>query len=276
MDVSVVTDRYFSPDSLFWQINRETLMVLSGPRALLLEMAHPLVAAGVAEHSDFRRRPLGRLFRTLGVMTALNFEPHGQAKQAVDHTRHCHGAVRGTLREDVGPYLAGTPYRGADPLLQLWVLATLVDSVLVTHDHLVRRLSLAEKQAYYRGAQRLGHAFGIPPELMPPEYDDFQTYVDAMLSSDALTVGRQGREVVQALLNAPLLGPGIRVASFISVGLTPPRLREAFGLRWTDGDERRFQWLGAAARRVRPFTPAPLVIHPQALLAEWRLRHMHG
>ena len=69
----MLAERYFSPESLFWQVNRESWMVLSGPRALLLELAHPLVAAGVAEHSDFRRRPMGRLFRTLGVMTALNF-----------------------------------------------------------------------------------------------------------------------------------------------------------------------------------------------------------
>jgi uncharacterized protein (DUF2236 family) len=65
------------------------------------------------------------------------------------------------------------PYRAADPLLQLWVLSTLVDSVLVTYAHLVRPLSLAEKQAYYVGAQRLARAFGIPPELHAAEYDDF-------------------------------------------------------------------------------------------------------
>ena len=273
MSEPMPTERYFSPESLFWQINREALMVLSGPRALLLELAHPLVAAGVAEHSDFRRRPMRRLFRTLGVMTAINFEPGPRASAAAGHTRRCHAAVQGHLREEVGPYLAGTPYRATDPLLQLWVLSTLVDSVLVTYAHLVRPLSLAEKQAYYLGAQRLARAFGIPPELTPPEYDDFQTYVDAMLTSDALTVGSQAREVVAALFRPALLGTTVQLSSFISVGLTPPHLRDAFGFRWSRADERRFQWLGAASRRLRPLTPAPLVIHPQALLAEWRLRH---
>src|SRR5688500_14670677 len=120
-----MSDRYFSPDSIFWRVNREGLMVLSGPRALLLELAHPLVAAGVAEHSDFRRNPWGRLFRTVGVMTALNFKPYRQARSAAQHTRKCHTRVQGRLTEDVGPYLAGTPYRADDPFLQLWVLATL-------------------------------------------------------------------------------------------------------------------------------------------------------
>src|SRR5258707_12786274 len=166
----MIGERYFSPDSLFWNINREALMVLSGPRALLLEMAHPLVAAGVAEHSDFRGQPFRRLFRTVGVMTAINFEPAGRARAAVAHTRGCHGPVRGTLPEDGGPYLAGTAYPADDPLLELWVVATLIDSVLVVYQHLVRPLSLKEKQAYYVGGLQLGRAFGIPAELMPPEY----------------------------------------------------------------------------------------------------------
>jgi uncharacterized protein (DUF2236 family) len=269
-------NRYYTPDSAFWRINREALMVLSGPRALLLEMAHPLVAAGVAEHSDFQGQPLRRLFRTVGVMTAINFEPAGRARAAVAHTRGCHGRVHGTLTEDVGPYLAGTPYRADDPLLQLWVVATLIDSVLVMYEHLVRPLALKEKQAYYVGGQQLARAFGIPAELMPPEYDDFQTYVDAMVRSDALTVGPAARAVVNALMAPRALGRAMWLSSFVSIGLTPPRLREAFGFRWTERDERLLQRLGRLSRRLRPWAPAPLVVHPQALFAEWRLRHAAG
>jgi uncharacterized protein (DUF2236 family) len=265
-------DRIFSPDTLFWRINREALMVLSGPRALLLELAHPLVAQGVMAHSNFRARPLGRLFRTVGVMTALNFEPRPKAGVAVKHTRQCHSRVHGTLPEDVGPYLAGTPYRADDPLLQLWVLATLLDSVLAAYEHLVRPLALTEKHAYYQVGQRLGRAFGIPAELMPPTYDDFECYVGAMLESDALTVGPAGREVVSALFAPKLLGPAIRLSSFISLGLTPPHLRAAYGLPWTPAHEQWFQRLGALSRRLRPLTPEPLCVHPQALLAEWRVR----
>jgi uncharacterized protein (DUF2236 family) len=265
-------ERVFTPGSPFWRINREGLMVLSGPRALLLELAHPLVAAGVAEHSDFRRRPLGRLFRTVGVMTSLNFEPHGRARAAVQHTRLCHARVKGHLKADVGPYLAGTPYRADDALLQLWVLATLIDSVLAAYQHLVRPLTRAEKQAYYAGGQRLGRAFGIPPELMPPAYDDFECYVDAMLASDALTVSPAAREIVAALFAPPLLGRAARLASFVSLGLTPPGLRAAFGFQWTERHERWHQRLGALSRRLRPWTPDPLCVHPQALWAEWRIR----
>jgi uncharacterized protein (DUF2236 family) len=144
------------------------------------------------------------------------------------------------------------------------------------YEHLVRPLSLKEKQAYYVGGQQLGRAFGIPAELMPPEYDDFQTYVDAMVRSDALTVGPAARAVVNALVKPRGLGTAMRLSSFISIGLTPPRLREAFGFEWSARDERRLQRLGRLSRRLRPWTPAPLVVHPQALVAEWRLRHAAG
>jgi uncharacterized protein (DUF2236 family) len=270
----MTSDRYFSPDSTFWRVNREGLMVLSGPRALLLELAHPLVAAGVAEHSDFRRNPWGRLFRTVGVMTALNFKQHGQARSAVQHTRKCHNRVHGRLTEDVGPYLAGTPYRADDPFLQLWVLATLIDSVLVTYDLLVRPLTAGEKADYYAGSLQLGLAFGLPRELMPPTYDDFQNYMDSMLSSDLLTVGDTAREITRALFAPPLFGPTVRWTSFVSLGLTPPRLRAEFGFGWSDTAERRLQRLGRAARRLRPLAPAPLMVHPQALWAEWKMRRV--
>lgn len=251
-------------------------MVLSGPRALLLELAHPLVAAGVGEHSDFRRNPWGRLFRTLGVMTALNFEPHTRARAAAGHTRKCHTRVHGRLPEEVGPYLAGTPYRADDPLLQLWVLATLIDSVLVTYDLLAPGgpLTTAEKAAYYAGAQALGRAFGLPREMMPPTYDDFQTYMDSMLTSDLLTVGKTAREICRALFAPRVFGPTVRLASFVSIGLTPPRLREAFGFGWSEAAERRLQRLAGAARRLRRWTPEPLCVHPQALWAEWKIRRV--
>jgi uncharacterized protein (DUF2236 family) len=268
----MLPDRYFSPDSIFWRVNREGLMLFTGPRALLLEIAHPLVAAGVAEHSDFRRRPFSRLFRTVGVMTALNFEPYSRADSAVGHTRRSHGRVRGRLAEDVGPFLAGTPYSAEDPLLQLWVLATLVDSVLAGYQLLVRPLSRDERQAYYAGAHGLARAFGLPPGMMPPTYDDFETYVDSMINSDQLTVGPAAREIAHALLHLPVIGPAVRLGSFASIGLLPPRLRAEFGFRWTPHHERRLQRLARISRRLRPLVPDPLCVHPQALLAEWRLR----
>jgi uncharacterized protein (DUF2236 family) len=264
----------FSSASIFWRINREGLLVLSGPRALLLELAHPLVAAGVAQHSNYRGEPLGRLVRTVNVMAHLNFSTRPQVKHAQRQMRKCHAPVSGHLLEDVGPYLAGTPYDATDPLLKLWVLATLIDSVWVMYDMFVHPLSDADKQAYYTDAIQLAFALGIPPELMPPTYDDFLTYMDSMLNSDSLTVGDEARAIVDALLYAPGLGPAIRVGSFLSIGMMPEPLRSAYGFEWDEGRERWLQRFAALSRKMYPRVPKILRIYPQATLAEWRA-HYH-
>jgi uncharacterized protein (DUF2236 family) len=264
--------RLFSPTSPFWRVNREWLMVLSGPRALLLELAHPLVAAGVAQHSNYRGDPLGRLTRTIRMMTDINFGDGTLAKRAAQRVGRCHVPVAGTLTADVGPYLAGTPYQGHDPLLKLWVLATLVDSIWVVHDHFLRPLSDVEKQAYYDDTQILGRAFGIPPEMMPPTYEDFLNYMDSMFTSDLLTVGDDARNIVHALFGAPSLGPIIRAASFVSIGLLPKHLQTAYGFEWNAGRERWLRRWAAMSRQVWPRFPSLLRAHPQAVWAEWQIR----
>jgi len=258
----------FSPTSIFWRVNREALLLFSGPRALLLELAHPLVAAGVAQHSDFRRDPFGRLFRTVRVMVDLNFGELQQAHHAAQRTGRCHQPVQGQLTSDVGPYLAGTPYQAHDPFLKLWVLATLIDSIFVVHDLLIRPLTLDEKQAYYVDCHELARAFGLPPVLMPPTYADFETYMDTMLMSDLLTVGPEARAIVQALFEAPWMGPLARYGSFVSVGLLPARLRAEFGLQWDSEHEAQLQRWGAWSRALRAHVPTPLCVYPQATLAE--------
>src|SRR5258705_13856349 len=56
----------YGPGSEAWALNREAMLLLgAGPRALLLQLAHPQVAAGVADHSDFRADPWARLSGTL-------------------------------------------------------------------------------------------------------------------------------------------------------------------------------------------------------------------
>jgi uncharacterized protein (DUF2236 family) len=264
---------YFSPQEPFWRVNREWLVILSGARAVIMELAHPLVAAGVANHSDFRRHSLGRLYRTIRMMIDANFGSIDTAHQAVNRVYHCHRHVKGSLAEDIGPFAAETSYRANDPALKMWVLATLIDSTLLVHDLFVRPLTLAEKEAYYRDSQLLGGLLGIPAQLMPATYHDFTLYVEAMLNGDTLTVSDTAREVAEALF-APPLGPALRIASFVGIGLLPARLRADFNLPWDEQKEKRLQRLAALSRRVRPLLPTFICVQPEALLAEWRRRQL--
>jgi uncharacterized protein (DUF2236 family) len=108
--------------------------------------------------------------------------------------------------------------------------------------------------------------------MMPPTYEDFLTYMDSMLTSDLLAVGEEARKIVRALFSAPGLGPGIRAASFASIGLLPERLRTAYGFEWDEGRERWLQRWATLSRQVWPRFPSLLRAHPQAVWAEWQLR----
>lgn len=258
---------YFSPADPFWRVNREWLVMLSGARAVMLELAHPLVAAGVAQHSNFRGDSLGRLYRTVFMMVDATFGSAETARRAVGRVHRCHRVVEGALLAPVGPFAAETGYRANDPQLKLWVLATLIDSILLVHDLFVRPLTLAEKEAYYCDSHLLGRMLGIPAPVMPPTYADFSAYVESMLNSDTLTVGDTAREVAEAIF-APPLGPLIRTVSFAGLGLLPPRLRTDFNIPWDDRREKRLQWLARQARRLRAALPTALCVWPHALLGQ--------
>lgn len=260
----------FSPDSIFWRVNREWVIALAGPRAVLLEIAHPLVAAGVAQHSRYHTDPFGRLYRTLRLMTDITFGESPTAHSGVQTFRDRHQQVQGVLRQDVGPYLAGTRYHAYDPLLKLWVLATLIDSTLKVYERFIQPLAWEEKEAYYGDAQRLAEVMGIPKPLTPPTYADFLNYMDAMLTSDQLTVGDDARAIVAALFRPPLFGLLARLAVSITAGLLPSNLREAFGLTW---DERREEWLERSAGFSRRFwlkLPSAIRANPKAVQSERR------
>lgn len=260
---------YFSPDDPYWYVNRELLVLLAGSRALLLELAHPLVAAGVVQHSNFRQNPLGRLYRTVWMMVDVSFGNIERVRQAAGRVNRCHHAVKGNSTDDTKVHAAGTGYQANDPQLKLWVLATLIDSILQTHNLLIRPLSQMEQEAFYQDWRILGQLMGIPVATMPATYPDFARYMEKMLTGDTLTVSNTAHQVLDAIFSGPF-GPALKVASFVGIGLLPARLRTEFYLPWNKKQEKRLQRLAAFTRRVRPWLPAILCVWPQAIIAEWR------
>src|SRR5213083_2845213 len=131
----------FGPESVVWRVNREAVALLGGGRALLLQVAHPLVAAAVAAHSRLRAEPLVRLRRTLELMLTIVFADAAHAMAAVHE-------IEGVLDADVGRWRRGTPYDANDPMLLLWVHATLVDSALLVYRRFVAPLSREDRATY--------------------------------------------------------------------------------------------------------------------------------
>src|SRR6185503_14157007 len=258
----------FSSASPFWQVNREMLLGLAGMRALLMELAHPLIAAGVAKHSDFRKRPFKRLYRTMRLMSCITFRSRKAASLAVQRIHQCHSSVQGELRQPAGCHPSGRAYNANDPQLKLWVLATLIDSSLYLYELFVRTLSVEEKESYYQDSRRMGLLLGIVSAGMPADYGSFAVYLQTMLSGGTLVVSAQAQEVAEALLAGPLRGRIVRAASFVSIGLLPKDLRVAYGLSWNESQQKRLLKLAAICRRLRPWLPDLLCVNPQAWLTE--------
>src|SRR6187401_780127 len=162
------------------RINAERLVLLGWSRAILLQMAHPLVAAGVADHSHFRAGPMmavRRLRETIKSMLALSFGDAFEAGHVIAAIRAIHTRVRGQLRESTGPFPAGTRYSAEDPALLLWVHATLIDSVVLVYEQLVGPLSASERDQYLVEAADVAIALGAIDADLPRTWTALEAYL---------------------------------------------------------------------------------------------------
>jgi uncharacterized protein (DUF2236 family) len=263
----------FGPSSLTWQVNREAVLLVGGGPALLLQVAHPLVAAGVAEHSNFRQQPLQRLQRTLDLTLTIAFADAAGALHAVRQIERVHSIVHGKLSAAVGPFPRGTPYDANDPALLFWVHATLVDRALYVYERFVRPLSASAKVRYYEESKVVARLFGISEDLIPPAWQDFRRYVRGMVRGPELAVGPESLEIAASILDPPL-PPGVRhalrAAGFFTAGLLPATIRSRYGLTWNKRRERALRLFVAGVRATLPVWPAALRTFPQARKA---LRH---
>ena len=176
--------------------------MLGAARALLLQVAHPLVAAGVAEHSGFAEDPVGRLLPTLATSYAIVFGDRPSAMAAVRRMDAPHRRVRGLLREPVGPFPAGTRYDATDPALRLWVHATLVEMRLLVYDRFVACLPANARDRFYAESCEMARALGITELMIPATSEEFRACISRMLSTE-VAVGATARELARLIFRPP-------------------------------------------------------------------------
>jgi uncharacterized protein (DUF2236 family) len=227
---------YFPEDSAIRRIGGESVLMLGGGRALLMQVAHPVVARGVAGYSSYSTDPWRRLARTMTALYTIVLGTREEADRAAAITQAVHARVPGA----------------DDPDAQLWVHSTLVDTGLVMYERFVGRLEEDEREAFYDEMCLVAELFGVPPAVLPRTLDDFREYqrtVQLRLTDDARAVAR-----VVLSPPAPLaLQPAIRALRPLTIGLLPPSIRELYGFRWSRAHGLA---LGAQARSVRTLLPA--------------------
>jgi uncharacterized protein (DUF2236 family) len=226
-------DGYFDERSMLRRVHRERVLAMSGPRALLMQAAHPLAVAGLLAHTSALEEPYERLARTAQVMNTIGFGSRADADRVTRRVRAMHRRVRGRLAAPVGRYPAGTEYRADDPELLLWVLFTLVDSGLVVYRNYVGGLTRAEEARYWQDHRLVGRLFGLAAADMPRTLADLDDYRRSMLEGDALEVTDWARRRARAIVLDPPVPlaarPLVETANFVTVALLPDPIREQYG-----------------------------------------------
>jgi uncharacterized protein (DUF2236 family) len=203
------------------RVDGERVLLLGGPRALLMQLAHPMVAKGVAEHSGFRADPFARLRRTLDASYRIVFGTADEARRTAAAVRAVHERVK------------GDGYEANDPELLLWVHSTLVDTAMRVHARFLRPLSDDDAEEFYRQSMVVAELLGVPTDVQPPDVASFRAYVRSQVGS--LVVGDDARRLAKAVLRprvpAPV-EPAVIMVRNLTAGLLPPPLRAGYDLAW--------------------------------------------
>ncbi|KQQ22598.1 hypothetical protein ASF48_05285 [Rathayibacter sp. Leaf299] len=209
---------------------REGVFLIAGARAILLQIAHPAVGAGVAEHSDFVHRALGRLHGTLSYLYALHYGSPDDVRAVRRRVNRAHGPVR------------GPGYSAFDPELQRWVAATLTQSMLQLYEGAFGPMTREQADDLVDRSRVVGTSLQMADAAWPADRAAFDAYWDEQVTR--LRVTPDARRVAHDLLGGAIaawylrpLGPYLRL---ITAGLLPPALREPFGFRWSERQQRRF------------------------------------
>ena len=231
--------------------NTPLVPFLGGGPAVLLQVAHPLVAAGVSDHSEVGHDLWRRLVQTLRALYLIAFGTKEEADRAAEVVQAVHTRVRGCTRTQLGPFPPGTPYSAADPELMLWVHATLVQASLAAYERFVGSLSREDRERYYQEMALVARLFGTPAGVIPRSLSDFREYFVAEINGGTIVVTAPAQEVAAVILAAQLPVP-LRVFvpahRLSTAALLPPRLRDQYGLRWSVFHELALQ---LAARSMR-------------------------
>lgn len=252
------------PGSTLWRYGGDVRLIGAGAYAILLQVGHPTVGAGVSEHSDFRADPWGRLLRTLDYSYVMTYGGPKLAGEMGQRIREMHKHIKGVKPD-------GERYSALEPEAYAWVHATLAHSIVRAHELLGTPIPAGELERFYAEWRRGGRLIGVRERDLPETWAEFGEYFERMVD-ERLERTAAVEEVLEALAQPtrpelPFLPeaawriariPAAHQITLITGGLLSPRLRERYGVEWSRGQERRLQLLAAASRRATPLMPATL------------------
>lgn len=268
------------PDALAWRYIGDWRALLGAGRSLLLQVAHPVVGAGVLEYSRFKTDPWGRLWATLESMMAQVYGGE-EALAEGRRLRELHRTIRGVDAD-------GRRYHALSPEAYAWVHLSIFDTALVVQRRFGVPLTAIEEVQLYDEWLRLGRVLGLRPRDMPATLPELNAYVEGMVR-DRLEENESVRDLLTSLTGrgippphrlvpvaawAPLRHWLGRIQTRATIGTLPPALRQRLGLSWTAADQRSLDRVGAAVRTVVPRLPVAVRYHPTAARAIRQARRL--
>ena len=260
-------DGLLGPDSVAWRVIGHPVSIVGGLRSLMLQALHPLAMAGVAQHSDYRHRPLDRLRRTSHYVAATTFGDRATADAAAARVRAVHSRVRG-----IDP-VTGKAYSADDPDTQLWVHCVEWHSFLAAYRaYATSRLSAEEEDRYIAEGAPIAALLGVAEDTVPHSVDEMRAYFARVRPQ--LCVSDSTRDAIGFVLSPPMtrelipLQVPLRVTAAAAVAIIPRDLRRLAGIgqpRLVDGLLRAAVPPAAAALRLPLLRDAPsLVLGPES------------
>ncbi|WKX73321.1 oxygenase MpaB family protein [Streptomyces sp. XD-27] len=273
---------YHTPTGPVWRYFGDLRCMLVAPQLLVLQVAHPVVGAGVEDYSAFRTQSWRRLWETLLSLNTVIYGGERAAEAETARLRALHARFTGTDAR-------GRPYRALDPEAYHWVHATLVMGAVEAHERFGRPFGPALTEAYYREMRGVGRLWGLAERDMPADWAAFRAYYDDMVArrlepnasvQDLLDVLRHPAKPpvrwVPAALWRPVADALGRGTLLVTAGMLPAPLRERFGLAWTPRQERTLRRFARAVRVGMAVVPPPLRIAHARALAWWNVRRRAG
>lgn len=278
-DAGTVAGEPLGPGSLMWQLGMPRTSLLLAGRALLMQVSHPVVGAGVHDFSTFRTDPWGRLERTIGSVDVQLFGGE-QLRMESARLRALHKKIKGAGFD-------GRRYSALDPKAYAWVHLTVFDATLVLHELLGPPLTTSAQERLYREWRQVGLVLGIRDRDMPAGLGSYHAYVDNVVAS-TLDDNPAVRDLLDSLtlrsvppptswfprpLWAALRPVGGTVLRDMTVGTLPAVLRERLCLAWSADDEKRLRREARIVRTVGPLVPERAMHYPLAYEARRAARN---
>ena len=267
------------PDSIAWRVTSDLRLNVAMLYPLLLQVAHPTVDAGVAEHSDFERRPWDRLLRTMDYVSLLVYGGR-EAALAGRRLRDLHKKFRGTRAD-------GSRYSALEPAAYAWVHATLIATYIHANARFGSPMTEAQTARFYTEYRGLGRLIGVREPDLPPTWPEFQTYFRRTARTQLKRTGSVER-VLDTITHVgapptPITGrlwplirlPARQIVWLGGIGLLDPIVRRRLQIGWSSLDEAQFAVLSAVTKRLGPLMPASLRVSGPGHL-RWRSAEIAG